>query len=292
MFLAAVVVGILAEIIALYGFTPLWRFGFWKHKRRKSPIVENLLAYPGRTLMNNVQDAWWDSAFGVMLLALGPAALSLIYVWCGGIVGSDPSFLLFVAIVLTATAAGCLALRRKLRQVRDWRLGLDGERAVGEELNQLMRYGFYVFHDFPAGRFNIDHVVIGPSGVFAVETKARSKAIGKGKEGAKVVLNGKTLQFPNGLDQESIPQAEDEAKWLAAFLKKSVGKPIPVFAVLALPGWFIERGPHDGSVLVINPKNPEKFFPKRAAVLDDQTIQQVVFQVEQKCRTVEPFDPF
>ena len=28
-----------------------------------------------------------------------------------------------------------------------------------------------VYHDIQADQFNIDHVVVGPSGVFAVETK-------------------------------------------------------------------------------------------------------------------------
>ena len=39
-----------------------------------------------------------------------------------------------------------------------------------------MRDGFAVFHDVPGDKaFNVDHVVIGPQGVFAVETKGRGK---------------------------------------------------------------------------------------------------------------------
>lgn len=44
--------------------------------------------------------------------------------------------------------------------------------AAAEEINQLMRQGFTTFHDVPAEPgFNIDHVIVGPTGVFAVETK-------------------------------------------------------------------------------------------------------------------------
>ena len=36
------------------------------------------------------------------------------------------------------------------------RAGFDAEVAVGQELDQLMRQGAFVFHDFPCERFNID----------------------------------------------------------------------------------------------------------------------------------------
>ena len=62
-----------------------------------------------------------------------------------------------------------------LRQRRIVRLGYDGEVTVGQELNQLLRDGYCVYHDIPADKFNIDHIVVGKKGVFAIETKARSK---------------------------------------------------------------------------------------------------------------------
>ena len=52
----------------------------------------------------------------------------------------------------------------------------QGERLVGETINWLMKDGFDVFHDYPIdpnGKSgNIDHIVVGPNGVFAIETKA------------------------------------------------------------------------------------------------------------------------
>ena len=42
-----------------------------------------------------------------------------------------------------------------------------------------------------ADKFNIDHVIIGPAGVYAVETKARRKPeTGKGRSDARVVYDG------------------------------------------------------------------------------------------------------
>lgn len=75
-----------------------------------------------------------------------------------------------------------------VRRRRDLRIGMAGEMAAGEELNRLMFDGYHVYHDFPAVRFNIDHILVGPPGVFAVETKARSKGSrGKRIDEAKVI---------------------------------------------------------------------------------------------------------
>lgn len=43
---------------------------------------------------------------------------------------------------------------------------------MGEELDKLYKEGFHVFHDWDSGRGNVDHFVVGPQGVFAIETKA------------------------------------------------------------------------------------------------------------------------
>ena len=62
--------------------------------------------------------------------------------------------------------------------------GFAGERAVAEELNQLIRAGCYVFHDVPMAPYgNIDHVLVTPKGIYAVETKARRKRERPRREG-------------------------------------------------------------------------------------------------------------
>ncbi|MER7769607.1 nuclease-related domain-containing protein [Kitasatospora sp. NPDC096140] len=50
--------------------------------------------------------------------------------------------------------------------------GLDGERLVGGLLDGLRAHGWYVLHSVPLpSGADIDHVVIGPPGVFTVNTK-------------------------------------------------------------------------------------------------------------------------
>ncbi len=56
---------------------------------------------------------------------------------------------------------------------RAWRVGADGEETIGAKLEKLTRDGWYVLHSVPVGTrgSDIDHVVIGPGGVFTVNTK-------------------------------------------------------------------------------------------------------------------------
>ena len=43
---------------------------------------------------------------------------------------------------------------------------------MGRELEKLHKDGFHVFHDWlPEHRGNVDHFVVGPQGIFAIETK-------------------------------------------------------------------------------------------------------------------------
>jgi hypothetical protein len=59
-------------------------------------------------------------------------------------------------------------------RVRRLRLGRDGERVVGRFLERLREGGGQVFHDIPEEGFNLDHVVISPHGLYAIETKTLS----------------------------------------------------------------------------------------------------------------------
>ena len=83
---------------------------------------------------------------------------------------------------------GLIYLLKKLmmlvRRRHKLSIGLDAELAVAQELNELMLNGHRVFHDFPADKFNIDHIVVGESGVYAVETKGRTKPNKKNGQGS------------------------------------------------------------------------------------------------------------
>jgi hypothetical protein len=50
--------------------------------------------------------------------------------------------------------------------------GASGEEHVGGLLDQLSGRGWLVIHDATLGRGNVDHILIGPPGIFTIETKS------------------------------------------------------------------------------------------------------------------------
>jgi hypothetical protein len=65
-------------------------------------------------------------------------------------------------------------LASKEQQLYAWQRGLDGERRTGEVLAGLETRGWFVLHDvhWPGRpRANIDHIAIGPGGVFVIDSK-------------------------------------------------------------------------------------------------------------------------
>lgn len=197
----------------------------------------------------------------------------------------------FIFILIAISVVGFLLFRihRNKQKIQHLGLGLDAEMAVGQELNHLMREGYWVYHDFPAEHFNIDHVLIGPMGVFAIETKGRAKPINKnGTAEREVLYDGETLRFPHKTEQQPLKQAESQARWLADWLTRAVGEPVAVTPVLAIPGWFIKQTKRKG-VPVINGKNSSAFFASwDREVLSEKLQRQIAHQIDTRCRTVLP----
>lgn len=55
--------------------------------------------------------------------------------------------------------------------IERWRRGAAGERRTAKVLRGLSRLGWTVIHDVPRDRSNWDHVLIGPGGVFLLDSK-------------------------------------------------------------------------------------------------------------------------
>jgi hypothetical protein len=74
---------------------------------------------------------------------------------------------------LAAVAAGWGLRFRPSRDAVAWRQGAAGERRTARLLGQLERQGWAVLHDLalPDSRANLDHLVIGPGGVFVIDSK-------------------------------------------------------------------------------------------------------------------------
>jgi hypothetical protein len=215
-----------------------------------------------------------------------------VVAWALSLSGQVP---VWVAFVLGLVFCSIYAFRAKSRVVTysNHRLGLLGEQVVGLILDRLSSDSIRVFHDLeviePGQKpWNIDHIVLTPAGVFAIETKTRRKPKDTGpggQAGHKVIFDGQQLLFPAPMhaDRYGLEQAQGNADWLAAKLTELNGAPIPVSAVLVLPGWWVEaKG--KGLVAVFNPKGLPGFLARGPGIFSDRQFRAINAQLEERCR--------
>jgi len=92
----------------------------------------------------------------------------------GGVLGSllAPRLGLLLGGLAAVAAGWTLRFRPSLEAVA-WRRGAAGERRTARLLGPLERHGWAVLHDLavPGSRANMDHLVIGPGGVFVIDSK-------------------------------------------------------------------------------------------------------------------------
>ena len=75
---------------------------------------------------------------------------------------------------------------RPSEQARTWQRGAAGERHTARLLGRLTSDGYVVFHDLvvPGNtRANVDHLVIGPTGVFVIDSKQWTGSVRQGADG-------------------------------------------------------------------------------------------------------------
>ena len=275
----------------LTGLLYLFRF-YSKRKQHRSSFTRGLLRSPGQSLLSKLDTINEDLIFYLLSAFLVPLAIYSVHIsisYIGRTPETFPRTWIAACFGLGFFFFAIYKVSRLLRERRRMRLGYEGELVVGQELDQLRHDGFYVYHDFPADTFNIDHIVVGPKGVFAVETKARSKPAAKNRvEDETVEYDGRMLYFPNGDDHETIDQAKQQAEWLSNWLGKTTGEPIAARAIVALPGWFVKRTSSEG-ISVANPKQFSSLFEHiKPRPISESMITHINHQLDQKYRDIEP----
>lgn len=114
---------------------------------------------------------------------------------------------------------------------RAWRIGADGEEKVAAQLVKLSRKDprWQYLHAIPVGEngSDIDHLVIGPGGVFSLNAKHHPNS--------KVWVGGNTLMI-NGQRQPYIRNSRHEARRASKLLTAACGFPVGVTGVVVPVG--------------------------------------------------------
>ena len=143
------------------------------------------------------------------------------------------------------------------------RRGADGERVTGWWLGRLPD-GWQVLNDVPVGDAgtNVDHLVIGPAGVFTINTK---NLTGKVWVGPKSILH-------NRRRTDFLAKASAEARLASQLLSTAVGGPVEVRGVLAIvcDDWTVKQRPAD--VYVDATRGVKDWMLRQPAVLRAQEV--------------------
>lgn len=197
-----------------------------------------------------------------------------------------PQPVLFTVVALGLCIFAAYRIWRIIPQSKNLRLAAEGERAVAEYLDRLREKGFRIFHDVVGVGFNIDHVLIGPAGVFTIETKTRSKPIGRD---ARVTFDGETILVDgNASDRDPVVQAKAQARWLRSLLQESTGKLFPIHPVVLFPGWYVESKPGSLSeIWVLEPKALPGFLDHAPGRLESDDVALASFHLSRFIRAGE-----
>ena len=163
---------------------------------------------------------------------------------------------------------------------RAWRIGADGEQAVAA---QLARLGprWRVLHAVRVGDHgsDIDHVVIGPAGVFTVNAKHHPNT--------SIWVGGDTFMV-NGRRVPYVRNSRHEARRAARRLSEHVGFPVEATGVIAVmgahKGFTVKKQPEDGAVVVIQRKRISQLLLSLPARLTAREVD-AIYEIARRSST-------
>ncbi len=152
----------------------------------------------------------WAKVKGTML-SLWPIFLCCTALGaCGASLILGRHQMLFAAVFVVVVALTAYLWRRGIHRVESYFKGARGEERVAGLLESLPD-AWHVFHDYEAGGHHVDHVLVGPTGVYAVETK--------NWRGRVVVEKGEVIVDGVLADRAPLAQALRQANAVKAALK-------------------------------------------------------------------------
>ncbi len=210
-----------------------------KKTQNRSPIQDRRInRFAGETLREELDELLSESCFlagvGIVICLLSIA----IFVFLATGLSVSP---LAAGLLIVGVGSILLGIHRIHRLGRPIMRGLQAEQAAGQELQALENYGYCVIHDVPSfGRkgANIDHVLIGVSGVYAIETKWMTK-----NGDHHLDYDGSTILYNNRpIPYDPLPQARAVANDLKQIVETETGLSLDVIPVVLYPGWFVNNG--------------------------------------------------
>lgn len=155
-------------------------------------------------------------------------------------------------------------------QERAWRVGANGEEKVAMRLRKLGD-GWRVLHAVPVGEqdSDIDHVVIGPPGVFTLNTKNHS--------GSRVWVAGHSF-LVNGQKTDYLRNSRFEAERASKLLSAACGFGVPVEPIIVVMATAITVKAQPSDVHVVGRKQIANWLSKLPVLLAPEGVEKIYEQ--------------
>jgi hypothetical protein len=243
--------------------------------KKKSPLRRRPLNTPGESQRGRLWDIITEE-FGAWVTVCVVISALAAWEWMWLLIGLRPQ-----PAVVTLYAVGVIAVflvwklpgsKRRLRQTK---LGIEGEKHVAEVLDELKADGYHVIHDIVEDGYNIDHVLIGPTGVYVIETKTRSKS--DDRRDVHVLYDGqRVLVDGHEPDRDPLRQVQALADRVGEVLRSQAALDPPIRPVVLFPGWYVERQPKGVRIWVLNPNNLPQFVRHEPVRLSKSVVATLV----------------
>jgi hypothetical protein len=255
-----------------------------KRKKTQPPVARPLRRLPGESVRKELDRILEDEVGSYLFFAVVVWVLvfwEFIRQWLAA--GLHLGVLIFFAAGVSMYCV--FRVWRLRRDVRNLKQAEKAERHVSQLLRPLRGKDYVTFDDLmdeSAGwKSNIDHVVVGPGGVFAIETKGYSVfgngCVEIGKDGV-LRLSNKAAQ------RDPLEQARSSARKISRHLKSYMRKEFFVHPVLVFPGWKMAIPKSESGVVVLNDGTIEEFFSSRERVLSNEEITAICTHLDRSAR--------
>ena len=253
--------------------------------KTRSPLKDKSLRLPGQSVLEERENLLEDAVGQPLTLALFLIMMAGME-WWRVYTNMKPNPIIFSGAAVIGALYAIYRIKRAIPKLRNLRQAMEGERAVGQFLERLRERGFQVFHDVVGTGFNVDHVLVGPAGVFTIETKTWSKPIA-GK--SQLTFDGETIRIGTfAPDRDPVVQSKAQASWLKALLLESTGKSMDVRPVIVFPGWFVTNSTGTfKDIWVLEPKALPTFLDNEPSRLSREDIKLASYHLSRQIRSTE-----
>lgn len=136
-----------------------------------------------------LRQVWWAFPLAALVVVATEVILALVFT------PKHPGFV--IGFGLGGAAGMVIALVESPPwYIERWRVGAEGEKRTARAVRALVRDGWVLLNDLPRGPANIDHVLIGPPGVFLLESKNLSGSLSVSDDKLSVRWLGEVEEDP------------------------------------------------------------------------------------------------